>query len=166
MPAHADALSLLPVGYTVTQFVDEADDFVPRDAGILNSRPTAIFRECVTVTDAAGLDLDAHLCRARFRNLALGDLEVSSWLGNLHCFHGCYRCFCSCHGASFEFSTMRRKANNSIELTGFDLRVKYHPKVCSAPLMVPLSKSTAISENSSLPNGNSVPAPRHNSVHL
>ncbi len=45
---------------------------------------------------------------------------------------------------------MRRKANNSIELAGFDLRVKYHPKVCSAALMVPLSKSTAISENSSL----------------
>jgi hypothetical protein len=90
MPAHTDALSLLPVGHTVTRFVNNADDFMPRDAGILNSGPTAVLRECITVTDAAGLDLDAHLCRARFRNLALGDLELSSWLGNPHSFHGRY----------------------------------------------------------------------------
>ena len=45
MPTHTDTLSLLPVGHTVTKFVNDADDFMPRDAGILNSGPTAFFRE-------------------------------------------------------------------------------------------------------------------------
>ena len=74
VPADADALSLLPLGNTVTQFVDDADDFMSGNAGILNSGPLAFLREHVTVANATGLHLDAHLSCTRLRNLALDDL--------------------------------------------------------------------------------------------
>ena len=78
VPADTDALPLLPLGNTRTQFIDDARDFVSRNAGILNSGPRAFFREHVTVANATGLHLDAHLSCTRLRNLALDDLEICS----------------------------------------------------------------------------------------
>jgi len=61
VPADTDALSFVPAGDTDTHFVDDADDFMAWHAGILDPRPLTFFREDVTVADAAGLDLDAHV---------------------------------------------------------------------------------------------------------
>ena len=103
VPADTGALPLLPLGNTVAQFVDDARDFVPWDAGVLNAGPLPFFREHVTVADATGLHLDAHLSYTRLRNLALDDLEIGSPLGNLRHLHGRYCDFCCCHKSSFEF---------------------------------------------------------------
>ena len=97
VPADADALSLLPLGNTGAQFIDDARDFVSWNARILNSWPGAFFREHVTVANAAGLYLDAHFSCNRIRNLALDDFEIGSWLGDLGCFHWCYSDFCGGH---------------------------------------------------------------------
>ena len=106
VPADTDALPLFPCGNVRTQFIDDARDFVSRDAGILNSGPKAFFREHIAVADATGLHFDAHLSRHRRGNLALDDLEIGTGLGNLRCLHWCDCEFCSCHCASFEFSVM------------------------------------------------------------
>ena len=55
MPAHSHALALLPFGYTGAQLVDHPHDFVSRNTGVLNPRPSSFFDEHVAVTDAAGL---------------------------------------------------------------------------------------------------------------
>jgi hypothetical protein len=39
VPANADALPRLPLRNTVANFIDDASDFVPWKAGILNSGP-------------------------------------------------------------------------------------------------------------------------------
>jgi hypothetical protein len=102
MPANADALPLLPRGNSSAHFIDDAGDFVPWNAGILNSRPGAFFRENVTVADTTGLHLDPHVSCVRHRNLALYDLEIRSGSGNLRHFHCCY-CDCRCHKSSYDF---------------------------------------------------------------
>ena len=97
MPAHADTLSLLPRGNARAQFIDDTRDFMSWNARILNAGPLAFFCEHVAVADAAGLYLDAHLPRARLRNLALDDLEIGSRFRNLRHFHWRDCDFCSCH---------------------------------------------------------------------
>src|SRR3989454_10062503 len=97
MPAHSHALALLPFGYTGAQLVDHPHDFVSRNTGVLNPRPSSFFDEHVAVTDAAGLRFDAHVSRAWLRHLSLDDLEISSCFGNLRHLHWCYRHSCCCH---------------------------------------------------------------------
>src|SRR2546425_9476384 len=97
MPAHSHALALLPFGYTGAQLVDHPHDFVPRNTGVLNPRPSSFFDEHVAVTDPAGLHFDAHVSRAWLRHLSLDDLEISSWFANLCCLHWCYRHSCCGH---------------------------------------------------------------------
>src|SRR3989441_1021668 len=97
MPAHSHALALLPFGYTGAQLVDHPHDFVSRNTGVLNPRPSPFFDEHVAVTDPAGLYFDAHVSRAWLRHLSLDDLEISSWFANLYCLHWCYRHSCCCH---------------------------------------------------------------------
>jgi hypothetical protein len=89
VPADADTLSLLPRGNPGAHFINDACDFVSRNARILNARPQAFFREHVTVANTTGLYLDAHLSWTRLRNLALDDLEISSRFGNLRNLHWC-----------------------------------------------------------------------------
>ena len=97
MPADTDALPLLPRGNAGSYFIDDACDFVPGNAGILNSRPGTFFREHVTVANTTSLYLDPHLSCTRLRNLALDDLEIRSGPGNLRRFHCCYCDCCRCH---------------------------------------------------------------------
>src|SRR5438046_1729973 len=106
VPADADALPLLPLGNTVAQFIDDARDFMPWNARILNSGPRALFREHVTVADAAGLHLDEHVSCAWLRNLSLDNLEIGSRLRNLGHLHWCDCDSCSCHNASL--GTLKR----------------------------------------------------------
>jgi hypothetical protein len=89
VPADADTLSSLPADETLTNVIDDANDFVTRHAGILNSRRRAFFGESVAVAHTAGLNLDADVSGTRRRNFTLDDLEVRSGSGNLRHFHRC-----------------------------------------------------------------------------
>ena len=80
--------------------MDDACDFMPGNARILNAGP-AILREHVAVANTTGLHLDENLPRTGLRNLPLDDLEISSRFGNLRNFHWCDSDSCSCHTASF-----------------------------------------------------------------
>jgi hypothetical protein len=102
VPADTDALAVLPLGDTGTQFIDDARDFMSWDAGILNSGPAALFRQHVTVANTTGLDLDAHLSYTRLGNLALNDLKISSGTGNLCHLHSSDRCCCRYHKSSYD----------------------------------------------------------------
>src|SRR5262249_42709661 len=99
VPAHAHALPLPPRGDTGAQLINDARDFVSRNAGILNAGPLAFLREHVAAAHATGLHLDAHFPCTRLWNLALDDLEIGSRLGNLRRLHH------GCHESSGEFST-------------------------------------------------------------
>src|SRR5262249_60196823 len=82
------------------EFVNDARDFVSRNAGILDTGPLAVLRQHVAVAHPTGLDLDAHLPCARLRNLARHDLEIGSRPGNLGRLHACR----GCHDSSGEVS--------------------------------------------------------------
>src|SRR6266849_5975255 len=71
MPAHADALTLLPARNAHTRSVDHARDLVPGNARILDPRPVAFLHHRIAVTNPAGFDLNPHLSRAGFRNVPL-----------------------------------------------------------------------------------------------
>src|SRR5262249_18996543 len=102
VPAHADPLPRFPPGNTGTQFIDDACDFVPWSAGILDSGQSAFFGERVAVTNTTSMYFDAHLSGTRLGNLALDDLEVSSSFWNLRYLHCCWCGCCRCHKSSFE----------------------------------------------------------------
>src|SRR5260370_32626516 len=100
MPANAGALSLFPLGNTRTHFINDARDFVPWNARILNAGPDAFFCEQVTVAHTACLHLDAHLSSSRLGNLSLDDFKICSRFRNLRRLHWRYPYSCSCHDAS------------------------------------------------------------------
>jgi hypothetical protein len=83
-PADADPLPHLPGGDVGTDLVDDSRNLMAWHGGILDSREGALDRKGVTVTDAAGLDLDAHLARTRLGYRALDEFERSIWFGDLH----------------------------------------------------------------------------------
>jgi len=49
------ALPLSPLLNTGAQFIDHTDNFVPRNARILNSRPEALFRKHIATADATSV---------------------------------------------------------------------------------------------------------------
>jgi hypothetical protein len=61
IPTDAHALAHAPTRDPVSQCVDEADDFVPRNDGIRDAGPMPFYREGVAVTDAARLNADTHV---------------------------------------------------------------------------------------------------------
>jgi hypothetical protein len=87
MPTDTDALTQLPLGNAVAQFVDDARDFMSRNPRILNAGPRAFDRKHVTVTNPTSLHPDPDLSRARLGDLALHDLETRAGLGNLRDLH-------------------------------------------------------------------------------
>jgi hypothetical protein len=91
LAADSDTLTCLPCRNTGSHFVDDARDFVPGNARIPNSRPQAFFDKHITVANAAGFYLDAHMPRIELGNRTFGDLEVGAWFRNLRNFHWhCY----------------------------------------------------------------------------
>src|SRR4029079_7819094 len=91
VPADPDALTLLPRGDAVADRVHDARDLVTGDARVLD-RKESLFHQDVAVTDAAGLDPDHDLARARRWHVALDPLERSAGLRHLertHFRHGC-----------------------------------------------------------------------------
>ena len=61
--ADPHALPLGPHRNTGAQFIDHANNFVPRDPRILKSRPQAFLHKHITVADAASLYPDQDLAR-------------------------------------------------------------------------------------------------------
>src|SRR5262245_1393457 len=97
MPTDTNTLSFLPLGNTGTQLIDDASNFMSRNARILNSWPFSFFSESVTVTNTTSLHLDEYLSDTRFGNLAFNNLEICFRLRNLRYLHFC------CHKSSLNF---------------------------------------------------------------
>jgi len=91
VPADADLLSFFPGGDVGADFVDDAGDFVARDARVLNPRHQAVFDEVIAGAHAASGDFDADLAFAGRRDIAFFDLEIGAGFGDygyLHFRHG------------------------------------------------------------------------------
>jgi hypothetical protein len=80
VPAHPDTLPLLPRGNTGADLIDDPNDLMTWNTRILNAGPGALFREHVTVANAASQHLNAHMSWTGVRNIALDDLEICSRL--------------------------------------------------------------------------------------
>src|SRR5215472_12716370 len=91
VPADANALARLPDLDVGTHDVDPTGDLVPWDARVWEPGPEPVLDQHVTVADAAGLDLDAHLIALGLGNRTLHELEVTARLGHLHRLHGSHR---------------------------------------------------------------------------
>ncbi len=87
VPADPHAIARFPLRYIFTHCVDLAGHLVARDARQLEARIGPKFHHCVTVANATGLDLDAHLIGARRRHLALHYFERPVCFGNLNGSH-------------------------------------------------------------------------------
>src|ERR1035441_9935937 len=84
MPAETDALTGLEERNVGRGLVDDSGDLMPRNTRIGDARPQAQLGEHVAMTDAAGLDADAHMPGAGGWEFLLNQLEVSAGSGNLH----------------------------------------------------------------------------------
>jgi hypothetical protein len=134
VPADTDSLSLLPAGHAGTQFIDCADDFVTRNAGVLDAGPLAFFREHVAVTDAAGLDPDSHVSCAWLGNLALDDLEITSRPRDLRQFHRGDCDLSSCHDFLREYDALSASTLfTSRRMKPVERRPVHQTKVSSTP---------------------------------
>src|SRR5215467_12268168 len=89
VPADTNALARLPDFDVGAHDVDTPRDLVPWDARVREPGPEPVLDEHVAVTDAAGLDLDAHMMTLRVGNRTLHELEVTARLSHLHRLHGC-----------------------------------------------------------------------------
>jgi hypothetical protein len=87
MPAHADTLAGLPLRHVWADGVHAPCNFVPWYAGVLQPGPKSFFHQHVTMTNAAGFDLDANLSASGLRDGTLNQFEVtagSGYLDNSH----------------------------------------------------------------------------------
>src|SRR5581483_3227674 len=64
--------------------VDHHGHLMPRNPGILNAGPEALFREQIAVTNAAGLDLYPDRADPRLRDLPLDELKRPFRTPHLH----------------------------------------------------------------------------------
>ena len=114
MPTHADPHAFFPVRYIGPHRIYAAHHLVAGHPRILDAGEGTGHGKHVAVADTAGLHLDAHLARFRFRDIVLDDFETGIWSGNLYGFHSrngnilfrvpgsCYRLrngfipFCAC----------------------------------------------------------------------
>src|SRR5690348_4852180 len=90
MPAGSHSIAFLPFRYSLAHFVDDAGNFMPRNARVRDSRPEAVLQEVVAETNAAGMYFDPHLADTRSRNVALLNLKIRSRLsgnGSSHLRH-------------------------------------------------------------------------------
>ena len=85
MLAPVEALVAIPD----THFIDNACDFMSRNAGILDAGPRTLFGKHVTVANTTGLHFNSHMSRTRLTNLPLDNLEICSRRGNLRYLHRC-----------------------------------------------------------------------------
>jgi len=87
MPAHAGALTLLPVRHTGSDPIDHADYLVPRHTRIRDTGKEAFLGDYVAVAHSTCLNANPHLSRAGLRDFSFDDFEIPSRFGNLHSVH-------------------------------------------------------------------------------
>src|SRR5689334_14966179 len=87
VPTDTNSLPDGPRRDVVAERVDASSDLMTRHTRILKSRPDSVFDEHVAVTDTTRLNFHAHLCGARFGNVALDQFPVSTCTAYLRCFH-------------------------------------------------------------------------------
>jgi hypothetical protein len=87
MPAGSHSIAFLPLGYSLTDFVHDARDFMPGHAGVYDSGPKTVFQEVIAETNAAGMYLDPHLANTWPRNLAFLNLKLRSSFSRNGSFH-------------------------------------------------------------------------------
>src|SRR5713226_5791858 len=87
VPAHADALALLPTGDAGAEFGDDAGNFVAGGTRVGQAGPEPVSYKGVAEADAAGLHADADLAGAGLGDFALLELEVCAGLGGNGDFH-------------------------------------------------------------------------------
>ena len=87
VPAYTDPHAHFPIRYICSHCIDYSHDLMARDTRILDAGKATGDGEHVAVTYAAGLNLDAHLARLRFRDVALDDFKIGIRPGKLDDFH-------------------------------------------------------------------------------
>jgi hypothetical protein len=85
VPTQTDPLAGLEHGNIRPNCVEDSGDLVAWNAGVLNAGPEAQLGKRIAVANAAGLDTDSNVSRARLGELALDNLKVSAGGGHLHC---------------------------------------------------------------------------------
>jgi hypothetical protein len=80
MPADSDTLPFCPRGHACANFINDARDFVSRNARKLDSRQQSFFHKHIAVADATGLYFNAYLSCIGLKNLAIDDLKIPSRL--------------------------------------------------------------------------------------
>src|SRR5690348_12970955 len=78
MPAHTHPLPPCPCRHAGSHFVDNAGDLVARDPRVVQAGPIALLYKQVTVTNSAGLHLNAGLVRSRCRDFSRDDFECGA----------------------------------------------------------------------------------------
>ena len=104
VPAHAGALAFGPSLNADAYRIDNAGDFMPRHARILDARPQAFLGHSITVADAAGFNFDPHLAGTGFGNFPFDDLKGSICSGHLrhtHLRHNSSKFLCNGNGGRF-----------------------------------------------------------------
>jgi hypothetical protein len=91
MPADTDTLAGFPLGYAGADGIDNANNFVARDARILQAGPKTVFDKRVTVANTTCLDSDSHPTGTRLRNLTFNNLKISARPSDLCRTHFCHR---------------------------------------------------------------------------
>src|SRR5436309_2032748 len=87
MPAHADALTLLPFRDVNADCIDAPGDFMTRHPGVLKPGPGTFLDENIAVANAARLHFDENLPRARLGDIALHQFPVAARLADLRSLH-------------------------------------------------------------------------------
>src|SRR5687768_18528957 len=75
MPPYSNALAFLPCRHARTDCVDHTCHFMAGNARIVQPRPMSFFHKQITMTDSAGLHLDANHVWPRLRDLPCDDFE-------------------------------------------------------------------------------------------
>jgi hypothetical protein len=87
VPADRDPLAGRPPDDAVADSVEDARDFVARDARVRNAGKRSRDREGVAVADATRFDPYPDRSGAGLRNVALDELEWSVRMRDLDCTH-------------------------------------------------------------------------------
>jgi hypothetical protein len=99
VPTDADTLAFAPFRHSGAQFIHNACDFMPWNAGVGDSWPRAFDDKRIAVANTTCLHFNANLPWTGLGNRSLDDLKTGSASGYLGRFHGRY-CDCCCHKSS------------------------------------------------------------------
>ena len=87
MPANSDTLAGLPSYDTLTNSIHDSDDFMSRNARVLNAWNNPLLCKRITVTNSTSLHLDSYRSRTWLREFTFHNLKWSVRLRDLNCAH-------------------------------------------------------------------------------